>query len=47
MPAAWSKLLRIVIDHLGMTEAWLLVLLDLVRSGAKVKGQDAGFGAVW
>ena len=47
MPAAVSKLPRIVIGHLGMIEAWLLVLLNLVRSGAKVKGQDAGFGAIW
>ncbi len=41
---ALSKLPRIVIDHLGMTEAGLPVVLDLVRAGAKVKA--AGFGRV-
>ena len=42
--AALSKLPRIVIDHLGMTEAGLPVVLDLVRAGAKVKA--TGFGRV-
>lgn len=42
--AALSKLPRIVIDHLGMTEAGLPALLDLVRAGAKVKA--TGFGRV-
>lgn len=41
---ALSKLPRIVIDHLGMTEAGLPVVLDLVRAGAKVKA--TGFGRV-
>ena len=41
---ALSKLPRIVIDHLGMTEAGLPVVLDLVRAGAKVKA--SGFGRV-
>ena len=41
---ALSKLPRIVIDHLGMTEAGLPVVLDLVRAGAKVKAN--GFGRV-
>lgn len=39
-----SKLPRIVIDHLGMTEAGLPVVLDLVAAGAKVKA--TGFGRV-
>ncbi len=42
--AALSKLPRIVIDHLGMTEAGLPVVLDLVRAGAKIKA--TGFGRV-
>ena len=42
--AALSKLPRIVIDHLGMTEAGLPVVLDLVRAGAKIKA--SGFGRV-
>lgn len=42
--AALSKLPRIVIDHLGMTEAGLPVVLDLVRAGARVKA--TGFGRV-
>lgn len=37
-----AKLPQIVIDHLGMTEAGLPVLLDLVAAGAKVKA--TGFG---
>ena len=41
---ALSKLPRIVIDHLGMSEAGLPVVLDLVRAGAKVKA--SGFGRV-
>lgn len=41
---ALSKLPRIVIDHLGMTEAGLPVVLDLVRAGAKIKA--TGFGRV-
>lgn len=36
--------LRIVIDHLGMTEAGLPVTCDLARAGAKVKA--TGFGRV-
>lgn len=39
-----AKLPRIVIDHLGMTEAGLPVLLDFVAAGAKVKA--TGFGRV-
>ncbi|WIV24064.1 amidohydrolase family protein [Pseudomonas sp. M2(2023)] len=39
-----SKLPELVIDHLGMTEAGLPVLLDLVDAGAKVKA--SGFGRV-
>jgi predicted TIM-barrel fold metal-dependent hydrolase len=39
-----SKLPQISIDHLGMTEAGLPVLLDLVASGCKVKA--TGFGRV-
>jgi predicted TIM-barrel fold metal-dependent hydrolase len=38
------KLPRLSIDHLGMTEAGLPVLLDLVASGCKVKA--TGFGRV-
>lgn len=41
---ALSRLPALVIDHLGMTEAGLPVLLDLVRAGAKVKA--SGFGRV-
>jgi predicted TIM-barrel fold metal-dependent hydrolase len=37
-----SKLPQISIDHLGMTEAGVPVLLDLVAAGAKVKA--SGFG---
>jgi predicted TIM-barrel fold metal-dependent hydrolase len=37
-----SKLPQIAIDHLGMTEEGLPVLLDLVAAGAKVKA--TGFG---
>lgn len=36
--------LRLVIDHLGMTEAGLPVTCDLARAGAKVKA--TGFGRV-
>jgi predicted TIM-barrel fold metal-dependent hydrolase len=39
-----SKLPQISIDHLGMTEAGVPVLLDLVAAGAKVKA--SGFGRV-
>ena len=39
-----SKLPQLSIDHLGMTEAGLPVLLDLVASGCKVKA--TGFGRV-
>jgi predicted TIM-barrel fold metal-dependent hydrolase len=39
-----SKLPRFSIDHLGMTEAGLPVLLDLVAAGWKVKA--TGFGRV-
>jgi predicted TIM-barrel fold metal-dependent hydrolase len=35
---------RLVIDHLGMTEAGLPIVLDLVAAGAKVKA--TGFGRV-
>ena len=41
---ALSKLSQIVIDHLGMTQNGLPVLLDLVDAGAKVKA--TGFGRV-
>ncbi len=39
-----SKLPQIVIDHLGMTEAGLPVILDLIDAGARVKA--TGFGRV-
>jgi predicted TIM-barrel fold metal-dependent hydrolase len=39
-----SKLPQISIDHLGMTEAGMPVLLDLVAAGCKVKA--TGFGRV-
>ena len=39
-----SKLPQISIDHLGMTEAGVPVLLDLVAAGCKVKA--TGFGRV-
>lgn len=39
-----AQLPQIVIDHLGMTEAGLPVVLDLARAGAKVKA--TGFGRV-
>ncbi|MEI6303112.1 MAG: amidohydrolase family protein [Betaproteobacteria bacterium] len=39
-----AKLPQIVIDHLGMTEAGVPVVLDLVAAGAKVKA--TGFGRV-
>lgn len=39
-----SKLPQLSIDHLGMTEAGVPVLLDLVASGCKVKA--TGFGRV-
>jgi predicted TIM-barrel fold metal-dependent hydrolase len=39
-----SKLPQIVIDHMGMTEQGLPVLLDLIDAGAKVK--LTGFGRV-
>lgn len=39
-----AKLPQIVIDHLGMTEAGLPVVLDLVAAGAKIKA--TGFGRV-
>ena len=42
--AELSKLPQIVIDHLGMTEAGVPVVLDLVSAGAKVKA--TGFGRV-
>ncbi|MCO6416675.1 amidohydrolase family protein, partial [Siccirubricoccus sp. KC 17139] len=41
---ALSALPRLVIDHLGMTEAGLPVVLDLAAAGAKVKA--TGFGRV-
>jgi predicted TIM-barrel fold metal-dependent hydrolase len=41
---ALSRLPALVIDHLGMTEAGLPVVLDLARAGAKVKA--SGFGRV-
>jgi predicted TIM-barrel fold metal-dependent hydrolase len=40
----FAKLPQIVIDHLGMTEQGLPVVLDLVRAGAKIKA--TGFGRV-
>jgi predicted TIM-barrel fold metal-dependent hydrolase len=42
--AKLSKLPQIVIDHMGMTEQGLPVILDLVDSGAKIK--VTGFGRV-
>lgn len=42
--AALAKLPRLSIDHLGMTEAGLPVLLDLVAAGCYVKA--TGFGRV-
>lgn len=39
-----SKLPQIVIDHMGMTEQGLPVLLDLIDAGAKIK--VTGFGRV-
>lgn len=42
--AKLSKLPQLSIDHLGMTEAGLPVLLDLVAAGCKVKA--TGFGRV-
>jgi predicted TIM-barrel fold metal-dependent hydrolase len=42
--AALSKLPNLVIDHLGMTEAGLPVILDLVDAGVRVKA--TGFGRV-
>ncbi|TDH61728.1 amidohydrolase [Dankookia rubra] len=42
--AALARLPALVIDHLGMTEAGLPVVLDLARAGAKVKA--SGFGRV-
>jgi predicted TIM-barrel fold metal-dependent hydrolase len=39
-----SKLPQLCIDHLGMTEAGVLVLLDMVAAGCKVKA--TGFGRV-
>jgi predicted TIM-barrel fold metal-dependent hydrolase len=42
--AKLSKLPRLVIDHLGMTEAGLPVVLDLVDAGARIKA--TGFGRV-
>ena len=39
-----SKLPQLCIDHLGMTEAGVPVLLDLVAAGCKVKA--TGFGRV-
>jgi predicted TIM-barrel fold metal-dependent hydrolase len=42
--AALSKLPQLSIDHLGMTEAGVPVLLDLVAAGCKVKA--TGFGRV-
>jgi predicted TIM-barrel fold metal-dependent hydrolase len=41
---ALSRLPALVIDHLGMTEVGLPVVLDLARAGAKVKA--SGFGRV-
>lgn len=42
--AKLSKLPKVVIDHMGMTEAGLPVVLDLVDAGASVKA--TGFGRV-
>jgi len=42
--AKLSKLPQIVIDHMGMTEQGLPVILDLVAAGAKIK--VTGFGRV-
>lgn len=42
--AELAKLPNLVVDHLGMTEAGMPVLLDLVDAGAKVKA--SGFGRV-
>lgn len=42
--AALSKLPRLSVDHLGMTDAGVPVLLDLVAAGCKVKA--TGFGRV-
>jgi len=42
--ARLSKLPQLCIDHLGMTEAGVPVLLDLVAAGCKVKA--SGFGRV-
>ena len=42
--ARLQKLPQIVIDHLGMTEAGLPVILDLVDAGARIKA--TGFGRV-
>ena len=39
-----SKLPQIVIDHLGMTQKGLPVILELVKAGAKIKA--TGFGRV-
>ncbi|MCB4824065.1 amidohydrolase family protein [Roseicella aerolata] len=41
---ALARLPALVIDHLGMTEAGLPVVLDLARAGTKVKA--SGFGRV-
>jgi predicted TIM-barrel fold metal-dependent hydrolase len=41
-PGALSKLPQLCIDHLGMTQAGVPVLLDLVAAGCKVKA--SGFG---
>ncbi len=42
--ARLAKLPQLCIDHLGMTEAGVPVLLDLVAAGCKVKA--TGFGRV-
>jgi len=42
--AKLSKLPQLVIDHMGMTEAGLPVILDLVDAGARIKA--TGFGRV-
>ena len=42
--AKLSKLPQLCIDHLGMTQAGVPVLLDLVAAGCKVKA--TGFGRV-
>jgi predicted TIM-barrel fold metal-dependent hydrolase len=42
--ARLAKLPQVVIDHLGMTEAGLPVVLELVDAGAKIKA--TGFGRV-